>query len=135
MLSPDVVRAERVTSGCDQAGAEIMINNEAIANLIRKGKTYQLPSIITTAKDSGMQSMDASLMRLFKEGKVSAEEVFLKASNKSDFEGLEEALNKSGKSEDAKSAAVAANSGPSAEGTPVASAQVPARRVDADAPH
>jgi twitching motility protein PilT len=65
---------------------EIMINNEAIANLIRKGKTFQIPSVIATQRDAGMQSMDGDLERLFRAGVVSADEAYLKAANKKNFE-------------------------------------------------
>jgi twitching motility protein PilT len=65
---------------------EIMINNEAIANLIRKEKTFQIPSVIATAKDQGMQSMDSDLERLFKQGVISADDAYMKAANKKNFE-------------------------------------------------
>jgi len=65
---------------------EVMINNDAIANLIRKGKTFQIASIIATARELGMQSMDIELQRLFKEGVISAEEAYSKATGKKEFE-------------------------------------------------
>jgi twitching motility protein PilT len=65
---------------------EIMINNEAVANLIRKGKTFQIPSVIATAKDAGMQSMDSDLERLFRAGVISADDAYMKAANKKNFE-------------------------------------------------
>ena len=65
---------------------EIMINNEAVANLIRKGKTFQIPSVIATQKDVGMQSMDSDLERLFRAGLISAEDAYMKAANKKNFE-------------------------------------------------
>lgn len=65
-----------------------MINNEAIANLIRKGKCFQISSVIATSRDQGMQLMDQELMRLYKEGFVSAEDAYLKARNKKDFEAI-----------------------------------------------
>jgi twitching motility protein PilT len=65
---------------------EIMKNNEAIASLIRKGKAFQIPSVVATGRDVGMQLMDSDLMRLFKEGKVDIEEVYVKARSKKDFE-------------------------------------------------
>ena len=68
--------------------AEVMINNDAIANLIRKGKAFQIPSVIATSREQGMQLMDGELMRLHKEGVISAEEAYLKAANKKDFEAL-----------------------------------------------
>jgi twitching motility protein PilT len=65
---------------------EILINNEAIANLIRKGKTFQIPSVIATQRDAGMQSMDWDLERLFRAGIISGEDAYAKASNKKNFE-------------------------------------------------
>ncbi len=65
---------------------EVMINNDAIANLIRKGKTFQISSIIATARELGMQSMDNELQRLFREGVISAEEAYSKATSKKEFE-------------------------------------------------
>ena len=67
---------------------EIMENNDAIGNLIRKGKTFQISQAIMTAREQGMQLMDHDLMRLYEEGKVYPEEVYMKASNKADFEGI-----------------------------------------------
>jgi len=65
---------------------EVMLNNEAIANLIRKGKTFQIPSVIATSREAGMQLMDSELMRLCDEGRISAEDAYTKAVNKKDFE-------------------------------------------------
>jgi twitching motility protein PilT len=65
---------------------EIMVNNEAVANLIRKGKTFQIPSVIATSRDAGMQSMDLDLERLYRAGLVGAEEAYMKAANKKSFE-------------------------------------------------
>jgi twitching motility protein PilT len=67
---------------------ELLLNNEAVANLIRKGKTFQIPSVIATSKESGMQLMDAELSRLLKEGSISAEDAYARAANKKDFEAL-----------------------------------------------
>ena len=69
---------------------ELMINNEAVSNLIRKGKAFQLPSIIATSREQGMQLMDSDLMRLLKEGKISAEDAYVKALSKKDFESFVE---------------------------------------------
>jgi len=67
---------------------EVMINNEAVANLIRKGKTFQLPSVIATSREAGMQLMDGELMRLAKERRISVEDAYMKAVTKKDFEPL-----------------------------------------------
>ena len=67
---------------------EVMLNNDAVANMIRQGKCYQLPSVIATSREQGMQSMDGELLRLYKEGAIGAEVVYMKARNKKDFEAL-----------------------------------------------
>src|SRR6267142_2619435 len=69
---------------------ELMINNEAVSNLIRKGKAFQLPSVISTSREQGMQLLDTDLMRLAKEGKISAIDAYVKAVSKKDFEPLVE---------------------------------------------
>ncbi len=68
--------------------AEVMINNDAVANLIRKGKCYQLPSVIATSRDQGMQSMDAELMRFYNAGVITADTAYAKAHDKKQFEAL-----------------------------------------------
>ncbi len=67
---------------------ELMLNNEAVSNLIRKGKAFQLPSVISTAREQGMQLMDTDLMRLAREGKISAADAYVKAVSKKEFEPL-----------------------------------------------
>jgi twitching motility protein PilT len=71
-----------------QLALEIMINTDAVSAMIRKGKTYQIPSVVATSREIGMQSMDADLLRLVKEGKVWAEEAYMKARSKKDFESF-----------------------------------------------
>jgi twitching motility protein PilT len=68
------------------AALEIMIGTPAIANLIREGKTFQIPSIIQTAKRDGMQSMDQHLLDLLKTKKINPEEAYRCAIDKKQFE-------------------------------------------------
>ena len=68
------------------AALEIMLGNAAIGNLIREGKTFQIPSIIQTAKGEGMQLMDAHLMELLNNQKITAEEAHRCAVDKRIFE-------------------------------------------------
>ncbi len=68
------------------AAFEIMLGTPAIANLIREGKTFQIPSIIQTAKKEGMQQMDQHLMELLKAGKANAEEAYRCSIDKKQFE-------------------------------------------------
>lgn len=50
---------------------EIMIATPAIRNLIREGKTHQIQTAIQTGMKFGMQTMDNSLINLFKQGLIS----------------------------------------------------------------
>ncbi|MCK6502180.1 PilT/PilU family type 4a pilus ATPase [Myxococcota bacterium] len=67
---------------------EVMLNNDAVANLIRTGKTFQLPSVIATQRAAGMQLMDGELLRLVREGTVGAEVAWVKARDRREFEAL-----------------------------------------------
>jgi twitching motility protein PilT len=66
--------------------AEVLINNEAVAHLLRKGKAYQIPAVVATAREAGMQAMDVELRRLVRDGVISAEEAYMRAASKKDFE-------------------------------------------------
>jgi len=52
---------------------EIMVANNAIRNLIREEKTYQIDSIIASSSTSGMRTMDQSLYNLVKQGTITKE--------------------------------------------------------------
>jgi twitching motility protein PilT len=49
---------------------EVLIPTPAIRNLIREGKTHQIYAAVQTSGAVGMQTMDADLARLVREGKV-----------------------------------------------------------------
>jgi twitching motility protein PilT len=49
---------------------EVLVPNPAIRNLIREGKTHQIYSVLQTSSAAGMQTMDASLATLVREGKI-----------------------------------------------------------------
>jgi len=66
--------------------AEVLLNNDAVANLIRKGKAYQIQSVVATAREQGMQAMDVELRRLVREDVITAEEAYMRAASKKDFE-------------------------------------------------
>jgi twitching motility protein PilT len=66
--------------------AEVLINNDAVAHLLRKGKAYQIPAVVATAREAGMQSMDVELRRLVRDGVISTEEAYMRATSKKDFE-------------------------------------------------
>jgi twitching motility protein PilT len=49
---------------------EVLIPTPAIRNLIREGKTHQIYAALQTSGATGMQTMDADLVRLVREGKI-----------------------------------------------------------------
>ena len=61
---------------------EILMNNPAVGNLIRDGKTFMLPGVIQTGKKQGMQLMDDSLLHLYEAGLINIEEALYRAENK-----------------------------------------------------
>lgn len=50
------------------AAREILINNKAVSNLIREGRTHQLASYLQTGGSLGMQTLEASIASLRREG-------------------------------------------------------------------
>ena len=62
---------------------EILMNNPAVGNLIREGKTFMLPGVIQTGKKQGMILMDDSLLQLCAAGLISPEEAMYRAEDKS----------------------------------------------------
>jgi twitching motility protein PilT len=67
------------------AALEIMIANPAVRNLIREGKTFQIPSMIAVGKKYGMQALDDAIMDLVNKRIISPEDAYLKAVDKSKF--------------------------------------------------
>lgn len=78
--SLQAVIAQRLYPRMDKPGRvaafEIMIATQAVRNLIREKKIFQIESIIQTGRQLGMQNMEQSKRRLVSEGKLSPE--FLK---------------------------------------------------------
>jgi len=67
------------TDGSMIPAFEIMHCNNAIRNLIREGRTHQMSAVINTSAAEGMIGMDASLLHLFKEGMISAQDMITHA--------------------------------------------------------
>ena len=70
------------------AALEILIGNPAVSNLIREGKTFQIPSIMQTARGEGMQMMDQHILELLKARRIDAEEAHRCAADKRTFESF-----------------------------------------------
>ncbi len=64
---------------------EILIATPAVRNLIREGKSFQIPSIIQTNGRLGMQTMEASLKSLVNNGLITYEQGIQYAFNKEAF--------------------------------------------------
>ncbi|MEO1335534.1 MAG: type IV pilus twitching motility protein PilT, partial [Myxococcota bacterium] len=58
---------------------EILIVNNAISNLIREGKTFQIPSIMQTNRGIGMQTQTDHMLRLVQGDVVDPNEAVRKA--------------------------------------------------------
>jgi twitching motility protein PilT len=64
------------------AALEILLVNPAVSNLIREGKTFQIPSIMQTSKNIGMRLLNEALTDLVASKTVLAEEAMAKAVDK-----------------------------------------------------
>jgi len=70
------------------AALEILIGTPAVRNLIREGKTHQIPSMVQTGKRYGMQLLDDAIMDLLNRGWIGADEAYMKANDKARFRPL-----------------------------------------------
>ena len=67
------------------AALEILVCNNAIANLIRDAKTFQIPSAMQTGKKLGMQTLDDAILDLLNKKWIAPEEAYEKAIDKTRF--------------------------------------------------
>ena len=70
------------------AALEVLIVTPAISNLIREGKTFQIPSAMQTGKQHGMVMLNDALFELVKKDLVEPKDAYLKAVDKTNFEAL-----------------------------------------------
>ncbi|MEQ1604660.1 MAG: type IV pilus twitching motility protein PilT [Pyrinomonadaceae bacterium] len=70
------------------AALEILIITPAISNLIREGKTFQIPSAMQTGKNHGMVMLNDALFEHVKNGVVEPMDAYVKAVDKTGFEAL-----------------------------------------------
>ncbi len=68
------------------AAFEILVGTQAVRNLIREEKIYQLPGIMSVGSRDGMQTLDQDLAHLVKKKIVSKEEAIIRAANIELFE-------------------------------------------------
>lgn len=65
----------RVSGGLVPA-YELLINNNAVSNLIREGRTHEINSIIETSSSVGMIDLNRSLAELVRRGEITVEDAF-----------------------------------------------------------
>lgn len=64
------------------AALEVLMGIPSVSNLIREGKTFQIPSIMQTGRKYGMVTLNEALVDLVKKGLITAEEAQLRAVDK-----------------------------------------------------
>lgn len=60
---------------------ELLINNNAVANLIRDKRTHEIDSVIETGSEHGMIDLNRSLAELVRAGEITAENAFMFSTN------------------------------------------------------
>jgi twitching motility protein PilT len=67
---------------------EIMIKNNAVGNLIRENKSYQIDNVIETSAEQGMISLDKSLTDLVRRGLVSSDSALAYSKDQRNFQTM-----------------------------------------------
>jgi len=60
---------------------ELLINNNAVANLIREKRTHEIDAVIETGSEGGMIDLNRSLAELVRKGEITVENAFQYATN------------------------------------------------------
>jgi len=67
---------------------ELLINNAAVANLIREKRSHEINTVIETGADQGMIDMNRSLADLVRRGEITVENAFMRSLNPKVLERL-----------------------------------------------
>lgn len=67
---------------------ELLVNNNAVANLIREGRTHEVQTVIETGLEHGMIDMNRSLVDLVKKGEITVDNAFAYSINPKGLERL-----------------------------------------------
>jgi twitching motility protein PilT len=76
---------KRIDKKGRMAVLEVLVITPAVSNLIREGKTFQIPSAIQTGKKYGMQSLDDAILEALEAKKISPEDAYDKSIVKERF--------------------------------------------------
>lgn len=77
----------RISGGLIPA-CELLINNTAVANLIRENRTHEIDSVIETSSDQGMISLNRYLAELVRTGEITIENAYLYSTNPKNLERM-----------------------------------------------
>ena len=69
------------------AAREVLLTIPAVSNLIREGKTFQIPSIMQTNRKIGMVTLNDALVELVESGSIEPREAFVKSADKAGLVG------------------------------------------------
>src|SRR5205085_5672722 len=78
----------RKIGGGRVAALEVLIATPAVSNLIREGKTFQIPSMMQVGKSVGMVTLNDALMDMVTKKLVAPDEAYAKAVGKAGFEPM-----------------------------------------------
>lgn len=78
----------RKIGGGRVAALEVLIINAAMSNLIREGKTFQIPSMMQTGRGNGNVLLNDALLELVKNKIVAPDEAYAKSVDKKGLEDL-----------------------------------------------
>ncbi len=67
------------------AALEILICTPAVRNLIREGKTFQIPSVMQTGKKFGIHTLHDAILFFLEKGGIAAEDAYTNAIEKGKF--------------------------------------------------
>lgn len=77
----------RVSGGLIPA-YELLINNNAVSNLIRERRTHELNTVIETSSQEGMIDMNRSLAELVRAGEITVENAYINSLNPKTLERM-----------------------------------------------
>ncbi len=85
--------SQRLLANAENTGrvmaCEVLLNNTAIANLIRDGKTHQVHSVLETSFKEGMATLDRSLKSLYTQGLITYKDAISNMRNPKDLNEIE----------------------------------------------
>jgi twitching motility protein PilT len=77
-----------VQSGGRKPAYELLINNNAIANLIREGRTHEIETVLQTHREEGMIDLNTSLIELIRGGFITVETAMQYTTNQKNLAAL-----------------------------------------------